>query len=115
MSNFLRYISPYKWEGCWVFDDDQYDLVKEPFVFGADAVLDLLVRDIEGAEEGFKLLFAEEAFPGYQAKFEWLREECGGNWYIEQSTGQEGWLCPALLNYFETPPVELFALADNRD
>lgn len=115
MGNFLRFIVPYKSEGCWVFDDNQYDLVKEPFVFGADEVLDWLVTDIEGAENGFKVLFAEKPFPGYQAKFEWLREELSGNWYLERSTGQEGWLCPALLNYFETPPKEIYVLANSID
>ena len=115
MDNFLRLISPYKSEGCWVFDDDKHGLVKEPFVFGADVVLDWLVANIEDAESGFKLLFAEKPFPDYQAKFVWLREEYDGNWYVEESTKQEGWLCPALLKYFDNPPKEIYVLASKRN
>jgi hypothetical protein len=114
MANFLNVIAPYKYEGCWVFDDDRHGLVKEPFVFGADKVIDWLVADIEDADRGFKLLFADRPFPGYQARFEWLREEYEGNWYVERATGQEGWLCPALFHYFATAPKEIFVLATTR-
>ena len=111
MRNFLRVISPYRHEGNWVFDDDKFDLIREPFVFGTDMVLDWLVSDISDAEDGFILLFSDRPFPGYQAKFDWVREECDGNWYLEKTTKQEGWLCPALLNYFDMPPKEIFVLA----
>jgi hypothetical protein len=32
----------------------------------------------------------------------------GGNWYKSDDPPLEGWLCPALLRYFEQPPAELF-------
>jgi hypothetical protein len=31
----------------------------------------------------------------------------GGNWY--HINGKEGWLCPALLKYFDTAPREIYA------
>jgi hypothetical protein len=52
--NAITVIKPYKWQGLWVFDDDRVDLVKEPFVAGADTWIDRAVelRGIEGADQG---------------------------------------------------------------
>ena len=32
-----------------------------------------------------------------------------GNWYRAEGIDLEGWLCPALLKYFERPPQKLYA------
>ena len=31
-----------------------------------------------------------------------------GNWYYSPELDMEGWLCPALLKYFDEAPRELF-------
>ncbi|OUL19413.1 DUF6717 family protein [Nostoc sp. 106C] len=93
----------------WVFDDDKVGLVREPFVAGADKIIDRLVANIPNAEAGFNLLFSARPFPGYQAKFDWQREEYGGNWYYNAELNIEGWLCPALFKYFHEAPKELYA------
>ncbi len=41
--NSICAIHPYKYEGLWVFDDPHVGLVKEPFVAGADTIIDLMV------------------------------------------------------------------------
>ncbi len=107
--NEIIAIHPYKFEGLWVFDDDRVGLVQEPFVSGADTIIDKMVVDIPDAELGFTLLFSENPFPGFQAMFEWRREEMGGNWYYSADLGEEGWLCPALFRYFEAAPTKIFA------
>ncbi len=112
MNNFLRIIFPYKYEGVWVFDDAEQDLVREPFVFGADDILDWLVTDVPNAENGFKLLFSHGPFPGYQARGEWVREELDGHWYQLDNPPMEGWLCPALLKYFDQAPKEIYVKAE---
>jgi hypothetical protein len=112
-SNALMVIFPYKHKGTWVFDDADVDLVKEPFVFGIPEMIDTLVADIENADEGFKLIFSQNAFPGYQLNLTWIREECEGNWYSLNGV-EEGWLCPALLKYFETAPSEIYAKAEKK-
>ena len=112
MGNFLQIIFPYQFEGAWVFDDEDKELDKEPFVFGADTIIDQMVVDIQGAENGFKLLFSNAPFPGYQVHGEWIREEMEGNWYRLDTPAMEGWLCPALLKYFDEPPRELYAKAE---
>ena len=114
MNNFMRVISPYKHEGAWVFDDSTVGLVKEPFVFGADEMIEWLVKDIDSASEGFQLYFSDRPFPGYQKKIEWLREEAEGNWYKLEEPNMEGWLCPAMFKYFEKAPKEIYAKAERK-
>lgn len=101
-------IHPYRYDGMWVFDDEAVGLRQEPFISGADTVIDYLVMDIPDAEHGFHLLFSAAPFPGYQTVFDLQREECGGNWYYSQELNREGWLCPALYKYFETAPAKIY-------
>ena len=109
--NAINVIVPYKWEGMWVFDDPNVGLQKEPFVSGADDMIDVLVIDIPKAEHGFRLIFSGSPFPGHQAVVEWRREEHGGNWYYAPAYDMEGWLCPALMKYFDQVPARIFIQA----
>ena len=109
--NSILVIAPYKWEGMWVFDDPQVGLHREPFVSGADVMMDKLVANLSGAEQGFRLLFSSTPFPGYAAKLVRRREEYGGNWYYSPEFDMEGWLCPALFKYFPEAPAEIFVKA----
>jgi len=72
-----------------VFDDDKVGLQQEPFVSGADTIVEALVQGIPDADSGFTLLFSASPFPGYQAAFEWRREEMGGNWYFSPDLNAE--------------------------
>lgn len=107
--NSINVIKPYKYLTMWVFDDERVGLEQEPFVSGADEIIDLMVKDIPDAETGFILVFSDSPFPGYQAEFEWRRAESGGNWYYVSELEKEGWLCPALFKYFEKAPQKLYA------
>jgi hypothetical protein len=106
--NSLFAIAPYKFQGFWVFDDPAVGLCQEPFVSGADDIIDILTQDIPDAASGFKLVFSPQPFPGFTARFDWNRPELGGNWYVWTDRGIEGWLCPALFKYFETAPKALY-------
>lgn len=111
MSNAIMAIYPYKHQGLWVFDDDSTGLVQEPFIAGADILIDraLEKKGIEDGESGFRIIFSAGKFPGYDFMLKWTREGDGGNWYYSQDFGMEGWLCPALLEYFDEAPREIFA------
>ena len=107
--NSLFAIAPYKlFEDMWVFDDPRFDIYQEPFVSGADAIIDVLTENIPSAADGFKMVFSPKPFPGYTARFVWDRAEFEGNWYRWPERDMEGWLCPALFKYFETAPKELY-------
>jgi len=107
--NALIAIYPYKYQGFWVFDDLKVDLVQEPFVSGADVIIDQMASQIPNAEAGFRLLFSAGPFPGFTAELEWRRADLGGNWYYSRQLNIEGWLCPALLKYFAEPPKRIYA------
>ena len=109
--NSILVIHPYKYDGIWVFDDARVGLVQEPFVSGADTVIDRMVEQIPNAADGVTLLFSANPFPGGQYEFAWRREESGGNWYYSPKFDLEGWLCPALFKYFDAAPARIFAQA----
>jgi hypothetical protein len=106
--NSLFVIAPYKLHGMWVFDDPKVGLSQEPFVSGADDIIDILTKDIPNADAGFALVFSHEPFPGHAARFVRGRPEHGGYWYSWPEGGKEGWLCPALFKYFPAAPKELY-------
>jgi hypothetical protein len=108
MKNSIRVIHPYWEQGSLVFDDPAVGLVKEPFVAGADSVLGVLASRIPGCDQRFTLLFSDQPFPGAQTSIRLLRPEYGGNWYVCDALGAEGWLCPALFKYFEEAPQNLY-------
>jgi hypothetical protein len=110
--NAINFIAPYRHDDMWVFDDSRAGLDKEPFVSGADTMIDVLVSGIPSAAKGFRLLFSASPFPGYAAKLQWRREEYGGNWYYAPDYDMEGWLCPALFKYFEKAPKEIYVKAE---
>jgi hypothetical protein len=106
--NAINVIAPYKHLGMWVFDDPRVGLVQEPFVSGADTMIDRIVKDIPDADNGFALIFSSSPFPSHQFKLVWRREDRGGNWYYSDLLDLEGWLCPALFRYFADAPGELY-------
>ncbi len=116
MTNALNVIFPYRHEGMWVFDDANAGLDKEPFVEGADTMIDkaLETKGIENADRGFRLLFSAGEFPRYDVKFTWLRAADGGNYYGAEGWQLEGWLCPALFKYFDEAPKEIYARFESK-
>ena len=112
--NAINVIATYKYVGMWVFDDPRVGLVQEPFVGGADTMIDRITADFADAEHGFVLVFAAAPFPGHQFRLEWRRADGTGNYYYSPTLDMEGWLCPALLRYFEAPPAELYVQVKSR-
>jgi hypothetical protein len=116
MNNAIFVIKPYMWNGMWVFDDERVGLDKEPFVAGADTMIDTAVqlKGIPNADGGFLMVFSAGPFPDADFHLDWLREEGGGNVYqarfeIEGEVQEkEGWLCPALNLYFPIAPKKLY-------
>ena len=43
MQNSIKVFQSYLWKGKWVFDASTVYLVREPFISGADIVIDLMV------------------------------------------------------------------------
>lgn len=107
--NAMNVISPYKHNGLWVFDDAEKGLHREPFVAGADSIIDVAVKDLPKAENGFNLVFSAHAFPGYHLRFDRGEAEADGYWYESRDLRMKGWLCPALFKYFDQAPQHIYA------
>ena len=116
MANAINVIYPYKCDGLWVFDDERVGLDREPFVEGADSMIDKLLemKKLQNSESGFRLIFSAGEFPRYDVMLDWVREGDGGNWYKSEELQMEGWLCPALLKYFDTAPKRIYARFEER-
>jgi len=104
----INVIACFKHLRMWVFDDPRVVLVQEPFVSGADTMIDRVVAAIPDAERGFTLIFSSEPLPGHQFRLEWRRPDGSGNWYYAPELDMEGWLCPALLRYFSEAPRAIY-------
>lgn len=111
--NAINIIHPYRHLDSWVFDDYEKGLTKEPFILGTDAVITELTKNTEYAERGFNLIFSEEPFPRYTHTYEWEGKEASGNWYYCPQFDLHGWLCPALLKYFDTPPKTIYVKVED--
>jgi len=113
-SNSLMVIVPYRYGGTWVFDDAAVGLKREPFVSGIPEMIDEMVKDIPNADQGFRLLFSTQPFPGQMEKLTWRRGDKSGNWYYSEKLQKEGWLCPGLFRYYQQAPKELYAKAEKK-
>lgn len=109
---------PYLLNGtCWVFDDERTGLKEEAFVCGMSEMISRVVeaKGVPNAARGFAMTFAAEPFSGHDVELHWIRpDDNGGNWYEGTVVGghMEGWLCPALLLYFEQAPRQIFVRCD---
>jgi len=112
-TNALLVIAPYWWKDTWVFDDERFDLEREPFVDGAPEIITRAVEraglDLEVARrDGIRLIFSANPFPGFLEEASRIRPDSGGWWYRTGEPELDGWLCPQLFNYFDEAPEQLF-------
>ncbi len=111
-SNSILVIAPYWYNGTWVFDDADVGLKREPFVGGVPEMINVLVKDIPNAKDGFRLTFSANPFPNHQYKLTWLRGDKTGNFYKLDEPPMEGWICPAMFRYYSDAPKMLYVKAD---
>lgn len=106
--NSINIIKPYKYLDMWVFDDEKVGLLQEPFVSGADTLIDKATKSIPNAENEFILIFSKDYFPDTDLCLEWQGSDNAGNWYYSKEFDTGGWLCPALFKYFTDAPKNLY-------
>lgn len=114
--NSIYAIHPYLWNGLWVFDDKVHGLDREPFVAGANTVIDMATAHIPDAKDGFNLLFSSSPFPPMTADSQVivlkLVEESNdrtGSTYVCEQFDLQAWLCPALYRYYDKAPEYIYA------
>jgi hypothetical protein len=96
-------------DGRWFFDDPAYGIIHEEMVLGADILLTAaaqgerrLTIDVSTAPLNDPLAQLQFIRPGGEA------EGGLGSWYRDVLTGQDVWLCPTLLVYFDPAPAHLW-------
>ena len=105
MNNSIFAIDVYKHGPMWVFDDASVGLVKEPFVAGADTLIDKLAV----GRDKITLIFSTIPFPDHKVVIERkaTNPPAGTDYYCE-AMQHELWLCPALNLYYPLSPEKLY-------
>jgi len=94
--------------GLWVFDDERFGIVEQPFVFGADLILEKMAAQSGVNGERLNAVFAGIPFPGSEYTLRFVREETEGFMYRWEEENLQSWLSPSLKNYFPEPPPEIY-------
>lgn len=95
-------------DGLWVYDDPSFGVQEQPFVFGANLILEKMVDRVEGIRDRLNLVFSSIPFPGSEFCFVFVREETEGFVYRWEEKNLQGWLSPSLRNYFQEPPPKIY-------
>jgi hypothetical protein len=117
MANSLFSLHAYLKEGIWMFDDESRNIKEEPFVAGADIMFDIMSgREADPTIESCSIVFGATPIPDHDIHVT-LFDEDGhdGHFYLvekfKQFPDMKGftfWLCPALLQFFEIAPTDIF-------
>lgn len=106
--NSINVIYPYKYNNTWVFDDKERGLDKEPFVAGADTLLDYLTNNGDSC----KIIFSKHAIPDYEFFVEKTEDNVSDGTMYKFSNAElhnhQLWLCPALFKYFNKSPDKIY-------
>jgi hypothetical protein len=119
--NCLNVIHPYLLNNIWVFDDPNRELKQEALIAGMPEMLAYICAIEQIPLDQLSLIFSAIPFPGWKYQLVKLDrsgdlsyEDDGkiisitGNWYNLKGTDLEGWLCPALLKYFDNAPLHIY-------
>lgn len=105
--------------GQWVFDDSDVELTQEPFVAGADLIMDELVKTYKSPQNGFKLFIREAVPDDIENAIECIHSEKlthpligDSNYYRCSTLNRRIWLCPALYRYISYTPQVLWFWAE---
>jgi hypothetical protein len=109
-------INVYKDSGAWVFDDPERGFLREPFVFGMDALLERFTSALPSLGRDFQLVFSSERLPEIMGVL--IREgaDAGGYWYSAPSYDLRGWMGDkGLKRYFPEAPPMIYVLGRPKD
>lgn len=102
--NALFTVFPYKKNGGWYMDDESKGIILEPFVGGADTLLDVVAN---GKHE-LTAVFSNQPFKGYDFVAEKRGGDEFGTDYYSEKHNHEFWLCAVLFQYINPSPEKLY-------
>lgn len=102
--NKLVTLNLYNVGGTWCFDDEKYDVVREPFVMGMSEIISSYLPE---NSETCEFLASVGPFPNADVlKLE--TEAFDGGWYNLPSKDMRGWLCPLTRTYMGGIPPQIY-------
>ena len=102
--NSIMSLDLYNVSGTWCFDDEKFDISREPFVMGMSEIISSYLP--ENADT-CQIIFSLYPFPNADViKLE--KEESNGGWYNLASKNMRGWLCPVTRVYMKGIPDEIY-------
>ena len=113
MNNSVGVLFPYLTKNKQlVFDDDRFDLIQEPFVFGADTLLIEIAQknNIKDLSVGFSLIFSKQPLPQFDLILQLIKPDGNNGHFYAPVNELERlvWLCPAMLHYFSEAPKNIY-------
>lgn len=102
-SNQIFVLHPYKYNGLYVFDKEEWGTVKEVFVPSATEFL----RVLSGDRQEFNLLFSTSPFPASH-KVDLIETDESGSLYNSKELGMTMWLCPYLFMFYSQAPEHIY-------
>lgn len=109
-SNAMLSLNLYKSKDTWMFDDERFNIIAEPFVMGMSEIIS---RFLPKGKNECLATFSLNNFPGAE-ELTLDREEANGGWYtvtkssIDQNLGLSGWLCPVTRIYLNGIPKNIY-------
>jgi len=98
-----RKLYAFRTESGWAYDDPRVPIENEPFVDGAELIIEHLLANPHADRAVLRFSDREE----YPHVLEYLEDHAGGATYLLRGTGMKGWLCVHLFDYFDTPPKRI--------
>lgn len=89
--------------GVWAFTDLSVGLYEEPFVGEINDMIDMFT---DGRDQCI-VYISHSPLPNANGHLLRLKEESDG-WYELEGKGISGWLCPAVLKYFQGYPDDIY-------
>ena len=106
--NIINTILARRFNGIWVFEDQERGLINEAFVGGIPEIIEKIMEDshIPKTDEKVLIIFSAESFKGHSHILKHKEQDGTGNTY--KLGEMEGWLCAALYQYFDKTPSEIY-------
>jgi hypothetical protein len=117
MPNSLFKLHAYLKDNTWMFDDEKRGIVEEPFVAGADIMFDFMSgRVMSPANDTCDIVFSATPIPDHDVHATLTGDDGHDGHYYDvqkfnqfpEGVGFEFWLCPALLEFFNKAPDNLY-------
>lgn len=102
--NSIMSLDLYNVSGTWCFDDENFDIAREPFVMGMSEIISSYLPE---NTDKCQIIFSLYPFPNADV-ITLEKEEANGGWYNLPSKDMRGWLCPVTRIYMKGIPQEIY-------